>query len=410
MSDSQIASAPTEIWPVRHDSIIVRGVLQSRRSLPLFCNPVFLFAFNWVLMLSSLGAQVTYVTYPFMGMPLLLCGFSFASFLFGYVVSRVVFHRDVSLDHPRFYKLNVTRMWNLNLLFLSAALLIIAFNWISSGPPPALSDPATYLSYGRFKQVLFPLLVTITVNATLDTSRWRKAFFGLFGIAALILYVSRGLLMVALLQAFFVFAIRTNMSRKRLYALAFGFLAFVVIAVTVIGNLRTAQSVFLEYLQIRYQYISWPMAYLWVTSYISIPFSNLCWLFATSNFHGPTLGFLYPLLPAFFAPPDPHPALHSDVRIIDGANTYLAAYALDFSYLGVYLANLALGLGCGWFVERSLPRHILVAGIFLTCLSFLFFTDMFVPLSTIIQFAIQSAVQRRCIKWTDAQKVSAVLA
>ncbi len=76
------------------------------------------------------------------------------------------------------------------------------------------------------------------------------------------------------------------------------------------------------------------MAYLWLTSYISIPFSNLCWLFAKGNFHGPTLSFLYPLLPSFLMPANPHASIHNDLRIIDGASTYLAAYALDFSYLG----------------------------------------------------------------------------
>jgi hypothetical protein len=107
-------------------------------------------------------------------------------------------------------------------------------------------------------------------------------------------------------------------------------------------------------------------------------------------------------------PPDPHASIHHDLRIIDGASTYLAAYALDFSYLGVFLANLALGMGCGWLMERSLPKNILVAGIFLTCLTFIFFSDMFTPLSTILQFAIQAAVQKRCFQWGAAPAESMV--
>ena len=170
-------------------------------------------------------------------------------------------------------------------------------------------------------------------------------------------------------------------------------------AITLIGNARTAQGVFLEYLQIRHKYSDWPMAYLWLTSYISIPFSNLCWLFAKGNFHGPTLSFLYPLLPSFLTPPDPHASIHDDLTIIDGASTYLAGYVLDFSYLGVYLANMVLGIGCGWLMERALPKSILVAGLFLTCLTFIFFSDMFSPLSTVLQFAIQAAVQRKCFQW-----------
>jgi oligosaccharide repeat unit polymerase len=386
----------------------VHGVLKGRRELPLFCNPLVIFVLNWVLMLVSLSFQITYVTYPTMGIPVLLCTLSVGSFVFGYMVSRTLLHRWPTRSEPLTYRLDLTQLWQTNLLFCGAAILIIVFNWALSGPPPAVGDPASYLTYGRFKQVLFPLLVVVTVNSMLDTSRWRKAMFCMFGIAGMALYITRGLLMVALLQMLFVFSLKTRMSKKKLYSIAVGCLGLAVVAITLIGNARTAQGVFLEYLQIRHKYSDWPMAYLWLTSYISIPFSNLCWLFAKGSFHGPTLSFLYPLLPSFLTPPDPHASIHDDLSIIDGASTYLAAYALDFSYLGVYLANLVLGMGCGWLMERSLPKHILVAGMFLTCLTFIFFSDMFTPLSTILQFAIQSAVQGRCFQWGSARVESMV--
>jgi len=189
------------------------------------------------------------------------------------------------------------------------------------------------------------------------------------------------------------------MSRRKLYFVLVGFLAFALLVITLIGNARTAQGVFLEYLQIRHKYSDWPMAFLLFTSYVSIPFSNLCWLVAKTNFQGPTLSFLYPLLPSFLTPADPHASIHNDLTIIDGASTYLAAYLLDFSLVGIYLANLVLGIVCGWLRERAMPKSLLVAGILLTCLSFIFFSDMFTPLSTILQLAVQSMVQRRCFHW-----------
>ncbi len=401
-----VVSTNSAIWPPvvdgskRHE--LVQGVLKGRRSLPLFCNPVVLFLFNWMVMLVTLSFQVTYVTYPFFGIPLLLCVLSVASFLFGYLVARTTLDIRPRGDDSLTYTLDITMLWRLNLVLCGASLLIMIFNWVTLGPPPAIGDPSSYLTYGRFKQVLFPLLISVTVNATLDTSRIRKVLFAVFGIAGMALYITRGLLMVTLLQMLFVFAIKTQMNKRKLYSIALGCVAFAVVAVTLIGNARTSQGVFLEYLQIRHKYFGWPMAYLWLTSYISIPFSNLCWLFAKGDFHGPTLSFLYPLLPSFLMPADPHAAIHYDLSIIDGASTYLAAYSLDFSYLGVYLANLALGLGCGWLVERALPKQILVSGIFLTCLTFIFFSDMFAPLSTIIQIAVQVAVQKRCFRWGTA--------
>ena len=284
----------------------------------------------------------------------------------------------------------MTRLWQWNLLFCGAAMLIIVFNWVLSGPPPALGDPASYLTYGRFKQVLFPLLVVVTVNSMLDSSRWRKALFAMFGIAGMALYITRGLLMVALLQMLFVFSLKTRMSKKKLYTIAVCCLGLAVVAITVIGNARTAQGVFLEYLQIRHKYSDWPMAYLWLTSYISIPFSNLVLAVCEGQFS--RADAVVSVSAAAFVSDAGRSAclIHDDLSIIDGASTYLAAYALDFSYLGMYLANLVLGIGCGWLMERALPKNILVAGIFLTCLTFIFFSDMFTPLSTILQFAIQA--------------------
>jgi oligosaccharide repeat unit polymerase len=382
---------------------LLPGVLKGRRYLPFFCNPVVLFLLNWIVMLVTLSFQVTYVTYPYFGIPLILCAVSITSFLFGYLVARTTLNVSPHGNDALTYTLDVTMLWRLNLALCGASLLIMIFNWVTLGPPPAIGDPSSYLTYGRFKQVLFPLLVSVTVNATLDSSRVRKVLFAAFGIAGMSLYVTRGLLMVALLQMLFVFAITTQMNKRKLYSIALACAAFAVVAVTLIGNARTSQGVFLEYLQIRHKYSGWPMAYLWLTSYISIPFSNLCWLFAKSDFHGPTLSFLYPLLPSFLTPADPHAAIYYDLSIIDGASTYLAAYSLDFSYLGVYLANLVLGLGCGWLVERALPKQILVSAIFLTCLSFIFFSDMFTPLSTIIQVVVQVAIQKRCFQWGTAE-------
>ena len=118
---------------------------------------------------------------------------------------------------------------------------------------------------------------------------------------------------------------------------------------------------------------------------------------AHGSSHGPTFSFLYSLLPSFMAPSDPYAEVYGSMNIIDSASTYLQAWALDFSYLGIYFANLLIGIGCGWLVLRSYPRNILI----LSHLphvnhSLLFFTDMFFLLSTVIQVFLQAFVQKRC--------------
>lgn len=403
------AAVLTPSAETRSNHRVTHGVLKARRDLPLLCNPIALFILNWTFMLTTISVQITYVTYPYPGIPILICGISLISFLLGLGVGRMTFRRPNSKDESLAYTLDLTTLTRLNLLLCGASILIIVFNWVLSGPPPALGDPGSYLTYGRFKQVLFPMLVCVTVNSMLETSRIRRIFFACFGIGALVIYITRGLLLIAFLQMLFVFTLKSGIRKRTLYAIAFGFAILAVAGATLFGNARTAQDVFLEYLQIRQKYFGWNTAFLWFVSYISIPFSNLCWIIAKLPFHGPTLAFLYPLLPSFLTPLDPHAGIHDDLSIIDGASTYLAAYALDFSYLGIYLANLVLGLGCGWLVERALPKQILVSAILLACLSFIFFSDMFTPLSTIIQIIIQASIQRRCFRWKDQLAVPGAL-
>lgn len=400
------------IWPPIMERMashkLLQGELKLRRDLPLYCDPLVIFLANWALMIISLSFQVTYVTYPHPGMPLRLFGLSLGAFLLGYVGSWKLLRRWPPSPEVSAFRIDVTQLWQLNLVLCGAALIIIAFNWTFWGVPPAIGEPTSYLTYGRFKQVLFPVLVTITVNAIFDPARWRKSLFMAFGIAGMVLYVTRGLLMVSLLQLFFVFSMKTRMSRRKLYGMLGCFVIMAIAVVTIVGNARTTQDNFFEYLQIRHAYAHWPMAYLWLASYVSIPFSNLCWIFADGTFHRATLSFLYPLLPSFLAPQDPHAYIHNNLHIIDGASTYLVAYALNFWYYGTFLANLALGIGCGWLRERALPRGPLVAAILLACLSFIFFSDMFTPLSTVLQIAIQAVVQRKCFYWGTEQMAGVI--
>jgi len=65
---ARIAVANSTISPPLVESRKARqlehGVLKPGEYLPLYCNPIFLFLTNWILMLASLSAKVTYVTYP----------------------------------------------------------------------------------------------------------------------------------------------------------------------------------------------------------------------------------------------------------------------------------------------------------------------------------------------------------
>jgi oligosaccharide repeat unit polymerase len=394
-----LAGAWSEGSGSRSQHSFASGTFRPRRELPIYCNPVALFLAVWILMLACLSVHVSYVIYPDIGIPFLIFFVSAGSMLLGYFASTAILERDTLQDEVIDYVLDVTRLWRMNLLFCAFALVLIGFNWYTSGPPPAIGDPTTYLTYGNLKQILFPLLTCIAVNATLDPLRLRRYLLIAFALSILAIYLARGILLITFLQMFFFFSLKSGMSRRKQYLLALGALVFAIIGVTTIGNLRTAHDIFIEFLQIREKYSDWPMAFLWVVSYISIPFSNLCWMVAHGPSHGPTFAFLYSMLPSFMTPSDPYADVFGSMNIIDGASTYLLAWALDFSYLGIYFANLLIGIGCGWLAMRAYPRNVLILAIFLTSISVLFFSNTFFLLSTALQVVFQVFVARRCFHW-----------
>jgi oligosaccharide repeat unit polymerase len=398
-------------WPALFEAparrTLKRNALVAPRELPLYCHPLALFFAVWGLMLACLTVHVSYVIYPNLGTPLLIFIVSGGSLLLGYFACTTVLQRDAHHDASSSFLLDITRLRRMNLLFCAIAVSVMTFNCITAGRPPALGDPSTYLVYGNLKQVLFPTLTCIAVNATLDTSRLRRYLFIAFGLCGLGLYVARGILLVTFLQMFFLFSLRSPMGRRKQYLLALGAIVIGIAAMTIIGDLRTAHAIFVSFLQIRGKYSDWPMAFLWPVSYVSIPFSNLCWIVARGSSHGPTLAFVYSLLPSFMAPSDPYAETYASVNIVDNASTYLQAWALDFSYLGVYFANLLIGVGFGWLATRAYPRNILILAIFLTSTSLLFFNDMFFLLSTVIQVLLQGFVQKNCFVWSESLPASA---
>ena len=282
------------------------------------------------------------------------------------------------------------------------SMLLIVYNYFAFGLPPLAGffgfSTYDYQEYGRFKQALQPMLGALFLNSLLDPSRYRRWLGSAFALGVMVLYVLRGPLLMALVQGVILSSIRSSVSSRRIYLRAFVIVLVALALLNLIGNYRTPQEIFLSYMEIKPQFQSWPMALLWPVTYVSVPISNLCWIIHGSHFTEPTLSFLYPVLPAFWAPLNPHLAPQSDSHIIDGVHTYLATYFLDFSWVGVFVANFGLGLMSGFLVNRErVSRYLLISPILLSAMSLLFFWDFFVYLPTLGLLAIEIFVQRSCI-------------
>lgn len=353
-------------------------------------------------MLATLELQVSWSTFPDRSLGLALFVVSVVAMIFGYLLAK---HADDSFNPARNVVGYVIRteylrkvIWILGL----GSLVLVVYNYFAFGLPPVAAfigfSTFDYQEYGRFKQALQPMLGALFLSSLLDPSRRRRWLGSGFALGIMVAYVLRGPLLMALAQAVILSSMRSITSKRKIYIRAVAMILVALLLMSIIGNYRTPQDVFLSYMEIKPEFRNWPMALLWPITYVSVPISNLCWIIHSAHFTQPTMSFLYPVLPAFWTPTNPHDAAVSDSHIIDGVHTYLANYFLDFSWLGVISANFAIGTLSGLLVNRQrITRYVLLSPVILSAMAFIFFWDFFIYLPTLGQLAIQAVIQRHCI-------------
>jgi oligosaccharide repeat unit polymerase len=370
--------------------------------LPFFCHPVYLFVIIWIVMLATLEIQVSWSTFPDRTLGLVLFLVSVTTMLLGFVLARhSAEFSDPPVRHVGFF-VKTSALRKSIFALAACALALVLYNYVAFGLPPVAGflgfDTFDYQEYGRFKQALEPIVAALFLSSLLESSRLRRWLGSALALGIMVAYVLRGPLLLALAQAVFLNSIRSRASKRKIYFWAFGALIFVLGLTDLIGNFRTSQQVFFAFMEIKPEFRDWPMALLWPISYISVPISNLCWIIHGAHFTEPTLSFLYPVLPSFWAPTNPHDSEMSDSHIIDGVHTYLASYFLDFSWFGVAAFNFSLGLLSGWLVNRErISRYLLISPVILSAMSFIFFWDFFLYLPTLGQLCILFFIQKGCL-------------
>jgi len=349
-------------------------------------------------MLASVRLQISYVTYPYFSLPLLLFLFSFLFFLLGHYFVRLICRLTEGSQSNSCNEINISKLRRLNLYLSGAAGILTLYNVIASGPLPIFSflgiEAISYAEYGRFKQIIFPLLMVVFINSFLETSIVRRLFYSSFSFLVMLSYVARGSIMLMLFQALIVFSIRNSKSKTKLYFIALVGLIGAALLADFIGTNRTGDAIFFAYMQVKTTFQDWPTVYLWIISYVSTPLSNLCWLVDLAHFDHVSWSFSYQLLPAFWTPESPHLSFIENSKVIDGVHTYLSNYFLDFSYFGIFLINCFMGMLSGYYSSgRRISKNLLTSSIFLSCVAFMFFYDYFANLEIVLEIGIQCAAQ-----------------
>jgi oligosaccharide repeat unit polymerase len=376
--------------------------LRKPSELPFYCRPVALFISVWLIMLLALQTQFSYSSYPEILMAWMLFVSSLASLLLGYyavrLVSLVIHPPKVSLR----YRIDLNRLRRVQWWFLAVAGSVIFLNLISYGLPPIFgffgAATLSYVEYGKLKQVLNAVTMAIFVTAGLDSSRFRKLIMFSFPILCMLSYVTRGFLMIMLFQGLFVFSLRTQTSKRKLYLIAATAIIVAAIAANVIGNGRNqggTSELFAAFFNIKPSYADRPMILLWIISYISVPLSNLCWIIYAYHYTHPTAAFLTTLLPSFWAPPSLEAGNLGSNNIIDGVHTYLAKYYIDLWFFGIFAINFVWGLISGYLsVGNRISVKYLTSAVFLSAISFIFFADYLTMLSIVMEIFLLAFVQR----------------
>lgn len=366
--------------------------LRHPSELPFYCKPVALFVAIWLLMLGCLQLRLSQDTYPDFSLAWILFGVSLASLLMGHFTVRSAYLAlGNNPSNVTSYRINLTRLRRVQWWLLAVAATILIGNLIAQGLPPIFGvfgfNTLNYDDYGKLKQPLDGATMALFLSASLESSRPRKLFLYSFSVLSLLAYFSRGFLLIMLAQGLFLFSLRTKLSKLKLYLIALGTLIMAAFLANAIGNGRAAATM-LVFFRIRSTYTDWPMAFLWVSSYLAIPLSNLCWIVRSYPFSHVSANFLGTLLPAFLAPSSvlQDRDLGSD-HIIDGVHTYLAMYYMDLWFLGVFLINYVWGLISGYLSSGDrLVHRFLMASVLLGALAFIFFVDFLTVLTILLEF------------------------
>ena len=393
-SSSGKRSAPQQTFTIRDP-----------RAVPLYCNPFQLFFTEWALMLGTFLLRISYASFPDFSVAFKLFVLASASFLLGYFTLKLSYpaRQHVPLGVSDTYIIRIDRLRRFHLLAVALVCAIIVMNWKRFGLPPIFivfgaQDTLSYQEYGSLRQPKFTALLMIFISAPLEPSALRRWLLYLFSPACFLLYGSRGYLLIMLFQALAIFSLRTQKSKRFIYTAAAATFGIAVTLTTLIGNNRSSYGVdaLLGFLQIRQRYYHWPAAYLWVISYITTPFSNMCWILQYFPYRHPTLNFIYSALPGFWSTFSLEQVgdLGSE-KIIDGVHTYMAKYYLDFWYFGIVGINVVWGLiAAGMQAGNRLTRNFLLSGVLLGCMAFMFFSDFLSILIILMELLAAVLMQR----------------
>ena len=364
----------------------------------ILSNPINIFLFTWLLIIFTYQLKIAYFFPEYsikeFAIPI-LCIFYF---VLGFETVKIL----QKPQKQKVYKLYLSKQkFNMFISFLiTMSLLIVIMNIEMFGLPPMMSffgyDTSVYLEYGRFKGVLFALLIFIFIVSLYATKKI-SYLMKLFSIIVLLLYVSRGNIIFSIITYFFLLIYENKINNKKLLILLSLFIIFTLLLFQILGELRTGTETFYNVLEIKDAYRLKNSGLIWLIAYISMPFANFLEVTNYNNlYYGQNI--ISSSLPAFLSFNSASIEFYKSIipNQYNTVATYLVHIYLDFGIIGVIVYNYFLGIFASYLYHFS--TNNLIKSIFLTVISLLFFIDYFFFFTTIVLIVLSVVFNKFVLK------------
>jgi len=378
-------------------------------------NPFLVFLLIWVTGLSVYSVGIADFLHPDQTVLWFVFWVSLVFFAFGFFgISLVIRLFQGKCDRGRVGVLvDQQRLEQTMFVLWLLSAFIVLYNIAIQGLPPMFAffgvDTEIYKGYGRWKGLLFPILMAIFLFTLFSDRRWLKVLLRCWSLAWLFLYISRGNVIVMCVQFLLTLFIMKRLRLRSVLIYGGAFLGLLMVMMAVVGEYRTGTDIFIKGMGIKKEYQDLYPGLLWVASYISLPLSNL--VFIMEDFNEVLMGefVFHRMLPAFSSEADIlHDVLSSVPGVKDNTITYLGIVFMDFSWVGIVWINILLGVVGGMFYWTRFGLYfapmfaVYLSQLVLLEFSYFYFTFGFMVENVILFLGVIYFCRRR---WKKAARV-----
>jgi oligosaccharide repeat unit polymerase len=281
------------------------------------------------------------------------------------------------------------------IIFIFIGLLIVLLNLFFHGYFPLFSafgiKTLDYLSYGRIKNILFPILSLLMLCSIFEQNKKMKYTCFSLPIIIGLLYMARGATILSLLQYILLYFGINKINIKKVLISTIISIFFLTNLMWAVGAVRMSNEALLAAFDVKKKYHDYNPGLVWVAAYISLPYANLL-DFVEKDFRSPP--------GIYFTLEEIIPSISQNEQVKElyfkylplrsnTVSTYIGQAFLDFGYIGIIVFNFVYGFIGGLFSLNFIKKRFIFPNvIYLSALLMMFFTNFLIFFSTFFEMIL----------------------